>query len=66
LTQTGTGIKSIPIMAESPQKSPQLSDPESDIYGQEKKSGFVTETPTYATDERLGENEEYGEVKELR
>lgn len=66
MTQTATGIELILIMAESPQKSMQYSDPESDVYGQGKKSEYVTETPTYATDERLGENEEYGEVKELR
>jgi hypothetical protein len=64
--QTGAGKKLRLIMAESPQKSPQFSDPESDGYGTEKNIGYVTETPTYATDEKLGENEEYGEVKELR
>ena len=53
-------------MSESPQKSPHHSDPESEVYGQEKKSGYVAEDAVYAADEGLGENEEYGEVKELR
>jgi yeast amino acid transporter len=47
-------------------ESPQYSDPERDVYGQEKKSGYVAETPVYSSDEGLGENQEYGEVKELR
>jgi amino acid transporter len=53
-------------MLESPQKSPQHSGPESEVYGQEKKSDYVAENLVYAADEGLGENEEYGEVKELR
>ena len=50
------------VMAELPQ----YSDPEKDAYAKEKTSGHVGETPVYGGDERIGENEEYGEVKELR
>lgn len=52
-------------MLESP-----TSDPEKQMYGQDKKyTGDSTETPvyeTYTADENIGEVEEYGEVKELR
>jgi hypothetical protein len=50
-------------------ESPQYSDPpypEKDVYGQEEKGDYVAETPIYNADEGIGENQEYGEVKELR
>ena len=47
-------------------ESPQYSDPEKDAYAKEKTSGHAGETPIYTGDEGIGENEEYGEVKELR
>ncbi len=53
-------------MSESPQNSPHFSDPGSEGYEQEKKIGYVAERPVYTGDEALGQNEEYGEVKELR
>jgi hypothetical protein len=53
-------------MSESPHNSPQVSDPENEGYGQEKKTGYVAERSIYTGDEALAENQEYGEVKELR
>jgi hypothetical protein len=47
-------------------ESPQHSDPEKDAYAQERKIGYVTENPVYGGDEGIGENKEFGEVKELR
>jgi hypothetical protein len=48
-------------MAESP-----VSDPEKNVYGQDEKNAYAVETPTYNADEGIGENKEFGEVKELR
>ncbi|KAE9378092.1 amino acid permease-like protein [Stipitochalara longipes BDJ] len=47
-------------------ESPRYLDPERVVYAQEKKTSDDVETPVYAGDEGLGENKEYGEVKELR
>ena len=48
-------------MSESP-----VSDPEKQTYGADKKAYDVGETREYVADEGLGENTEFGEVKELR
>ena len=48
-------------MSESP-----VSDPEKQTYGEDKKANDVGETREYVADEGLGENTEFGEVKELR
>jgi len=50
-------------MSESP---PQYSDSGKDAYAKDKTTGHVGETPVHAGDEGIGENEESGEVKELR
>ncbi len=48
-------------MSDSP-----VSDPEKNVYGRDEKNVYVEETPTFHTDERIGENKEFGELKDLR
>jgi hypothetical protein len=48
-------------MAESP-----VPDSEKNVYGEDEKNVHILETPIYIADEGLGENKEFGEVKELR
>ena len=48
-------------MAESP-----VSDQEKNVYGQDEKNVFTVETIRYNADEGIGENKEFGEVKDLR
>ena len=55
-----------PTATSAMSESPQHSDPEKDAYAQERKIGYVTENPVYGGDEGIGENKEFGEVKELR
>jgi len=51
----------ISIMAESP-----VSDQEKNVNGQDEKNVYTVETTHYNADEGIGENKEFGEVKDLR
>ncbi len=55
-----------PTTTSAMSESPQHSDPKKDDYAQERKIGYVAENPVYNGDEGIGENKEFGEVKELR
>jgi hypothetical protein len=48
-------------MAESP-----VSDQEKNVDGQGEKNVYAVETTRYNADEGIGENKEFGEVKDLR
>lgn len=47
-------------------ESLQYSDLMKDVNGQENTTTFVAEFPNQTANEGLGENKEFGEVKELR